>query len=309
MDVELRPFRLALRIPFRNLTERTGVLVRRGTRWAEFSPFADYPPHLRRRWFEATLEQLDAEQPKPVRDRIPINVTVPAIGPTEAHDLVTRARCTTAKVKVGDPDDEARVEAVRDALGPSGKLRIDVNARWDVDEAVRKLKTFDRYDLEYAEQPVPSLDEMRALRARIHVPLAVDESLRMAPDPDSVDFAGAADIAVLKVAPLGGIRRTLQLAERIGIPVVISSALESSVGMAAGIMCAALLPELDHACGLGTVSLFEDDLVDDPLIARDGWIEVRTPAVDEALVKKQELVGAEAERLSSWFSSEMERSG
>lgn len=309
MDLELRPFRLALRIPFRNLTERTGVLVRRGTKWAEFSPFADYPPHLRRRWFEATIEQLHTDQPRLMRDRIPINVTVPAIEPAAAHDLVTRSRCSTAKVKVGDPGDEARLEAVRDALGPSGKLRIDVNARWNVGEAVRKLKTFDRYDLEYAEQPVASLDEMRSLRARINVPLAVDESLRMAHDPRSVDIAGAADIAVLKVAPLGGIEHTLDVAERVDIPVVISSALETSVGMAAGVRCAGLLPVLDHACGLGTVSLFEDDLVDDPLVAKDGWIEVRTPVVDEALVDKHELIGPEAERLCGWFRSEMERHG
>lgn len=306
MDLALRPFRLPLRIPFRNLTERAGLLVRRGSRWAEFSPFADYPPHLRRRWYEATIEMLDEEQPEPLRNRVPINVTVPAIGPTEAHVLVTRSGCTTAKVKVGDADDEARVEAVRDALGPSGKLRIDVNAKWSVDEAVRKLKTLDRYDLEYAEQPVPGLDEMRELRSRVDVPIAVDESLRTATDPENVDIEGAADIAVLKVAPLGGIERTLQLAERVNIPVVISSALETSVGIAAGIMCAARLPELDLACGLGTVSLFEDDVVHDPFVARGGWIEVRTPTVDEALVERHELVGPEADRLCDWFRSEME---
>lgn len=309
MDLELRPFSLPLRHPFRNLTERTGLLVRRGAKWAEFSPFADYPSHLRRRWFAATLEQLDEDPSRPERDRVPINVTVPALGPAQAHDLVTRSGCSTAKVKVGDPDDEARVEAVRDALGPDGRLRIDVNARWDVDEAVRKLKALDRYNLEYAEQPVPSLDEMREVRARIDVPLAVDESLRTASDPESVDVAGAADVAVLKVAPLGGIDRTLRLAERLDMPVVISSALESSVGMEAGVRCAALLPELDHACGLGTVSLFEGDLVDDPLVARDGWMEVRTPTVNDELVEKHALVGPEAERLRDWFSSEMERHG
>lgn len=305
MDLELRPFRLPLRIPFRNLTERTGLLVRRGSRWAEFSPFADYPPHLRHRWFEATMEMLGEPLSEPLRDRVPINVTVPAIALAEAHTLVARSGCTTAKVKVGDADDEARVEAVRDALGPGGKLRIDVNATWNVDEAVRRLETLARYDLEYAEQPVGSLDEMRELRARVDVPIAVDESLRTAIDPESVDIEGAADIAVLKVAPLGGIERTLRLAERVNIPVVISSALETSVGMAAGVMCAARLPELDLACGLGTVSLFTDDVVHDPLVAEDGWIEVRTPTVDEVLVGRHELVGAEAERLCDWFNSEM----
>lgn len=308
MDLELRPFRLALRVPFRNLTERAGLLVRRGDRWAEFSPFADYPPHLRRRWFQATMEMLD-EQPRSLRDRIPINVTVPALTAQEAHDLVAGSGCTTAKVKVGDARDEERVEAVRDALGPAGKLRIDVNGTWTVDEAVAKLGVLGRYDLEYAEQPVVGLQEMRELRARVDVPLAVDESLRTAVDPESVDLTDVADVAVMKVAPLGGIGRTLRLAERMGIPVVISSALESSVGMAAGLACAARLPVLDHACGLGTVSLFDEDIVQDPLLQRDGAIEVRRPVVDEEALARHELTGPEAGRLRDWFITELDASG
>ncbi len=306
MDVELKPFRIPLSTSFRGLTQRTGLLVRRGSRWAEFSPFADYPPHLRRRWFEATMEALGDDHPAPLRDRIPINVTVPAIESAEAHALVAGSGCDTAKVKVGDADDEARVEAVRDALGPSGHLRIDVNGTWSVEAAVAKLTALSRYDLQYAEQPVETLDEMRRLRARVDVPLAVDESIRTAAVPEDVDVTGAADLAVLKVAPLGGIERTLRLAQRLGVPVVISSALESSVGMAAGILCAARLPELDLACGLGTVALFEDDLVHDPLIARDGWIQVRTPSVDEDALERRSLEGPDADRLRAWFTSEME---
>lgn len=308
MDLELRPFRLPLRIPFRNLTERTGLLVRKGRVWAEFSPFADYPPYLRRRWFEATMEML-GEQPPPLRDRIPVNVTVPALPPQEAHDLVAGSGCRTAKVKVGDPDDEERVEAVREALGPSGKLRIDVNGAWAVEDAAAKLGVLGRYDLEYAEQPVAGLEEMRELRARVDVPLAVDESLRTALDPGQLDLTGIADVAVLKVAPLGGIGRTLRLAERVGIPVVISSALESSVGMAAGLACAARLPALDYACGLGTVSLFEEDIVEDPLVECDGAIEVRSPVVDEQALEQQELTGPEADRLRDWFTTEIEANG
>lgn len=307
MELELRPFRLSLRVRFRNLTERAGLLVRRGDRWAEFSPFADYPPHLRRRWFEATMEML-IEPPPLVRDRIPVNVIVPMLPPHKARDVVAASGCTTAKVKVGDAHDEARVEAVRDALGPTGKLRIDVNGTWNVDEAVTKLGALGRYNLEYAEQPVASLQEMRELRLRTEVPLAVDESVRTAPDPEQLDLTEAADVAVLKVAPLGGIDRTLRLAERTGLPVVISSALESSVGMAAGLICAARLPVLDHACGLGTVSLFDDEIVRDPLVERNGMIEVRTPVVDEAALARHELTGSEAARLRRWFTDEMEAS-
>lgn len=294
-----------MRLPFRGLTERTGLLVRSGKRWAEFSPFADYPPHLRRRWFDSTMEQLTDDEHQALRERIPINVTVPAIDPAEAHALVSRSGCTTAKVKVGDPNDEARVAAVRDALGPDGKLRVDVNAMWSVDEAAAKLRDLARYDLQYAEQPVSGLDELRELKSRVDVPIAIDETLRTAVDPEQVDVAGAADVAVLKVAPLGGVERTLRLAERLGLPVVISSALETSVGMAAGIMCAARLPQLDLACGLGTVALFEDDLVGDPLIARAGWIDVRYPSVDEAALARHELTGPEADRLLGWFNDEM----
>lgn len=295
-----------MRVPFRGLMERTGLLVRQGSRWAEFSPFSDYPPHLRRRWFESTMEQLIEGEHDIVRDRIPINVTVPAIDPTEAHALVSRSGCSTAKVKVGDPNDEARVEAVRDALGPGGKLRVDVNATWSVDEATLKLTKLGRYDLQYAEQPVAGLDELRALRSRVDVPIAIDETLRTAIDPEDVDISGVADVAVLKVAPLGGIERTLRLAESLALPVVISSALETSVGMAAGIMCAARLPELDLACGLGTVALFEEDLVVDPLLERDGWISVGRPTIDEIALARHELVGPKADRLRRWFNDELE---
>lgn len=252
------------------------------------------------------MEQLEENEHQVFRDRIPINVTVPAVDPAEAHALVARSGCSTAKVKVGDANDEARVEAVRDALGPAGKLRIDVNATWSVDEAAAKLKSLARYDLQYAEQPVADLDELRALRALVDVPIAIDETLRTAERPDQVDITGAADVVVLKVAPLGGVERTLELADHLDLPVVISSALETSVGMAAGLMCAARLPELDLACGLGTVALFEDDLVADPLVESGGWIDVRHPSVDEAALARHELTGPEADRLLGWFNDEVE---
>lgn len=301
MDLELRPFGLKLKNRFRDLDVRTGLLVGSGGRWAEFSPFADYPKQLRERWARATLEALDEPWPAPVRNKVPVNVTVPAVAPELAHRIVRESRCGTAKVKVGDEGDEARVEAVRDALGASGRLRVDVNGRWDVDGAARMLSSLRRYDLEYAEQPVPTLDEMRSLRRRIDVPLAVDESLRTAADPLAVDITDAADVAVLKVAPLGGVRATIELAERLAVPIVISSALESSVGLAAGIACAAAIEDLRYACGLATAALFADDLVTEPFLPVDGAIEVRRPLVDEALLQRHALEGPEADRLRTWF--------
>ena len=301
MSLELRPFRLPLKDPFRGLDVRDGLLVGRNGTWAEFSPFADYPETLRRRWATATQEALDGLWPEPVRSLVPVNVTVPAVGPERAHRLVSESGCSTAKVKIGDDADEARVEAVRDALGPRGRLRVDVNARWDVEEAARKLASLRRYDLEYAEQPVATLDEMRMLRRKVDVPLAVDESLRTAEDPFAVDVSGAADVAVLKVAPLGGVRATMRLAASLPVPVVISSALESSVGLAAGIACAAAIEDLRYACGLATSALFTDDLVAEPLRPENGAIRVAVPEVDAERLERYALKGPEADRLVTWF--------
>lgn len=301
MAIELKPFCLPLRHRFRGLVQRTGLLVQRDGRWAEFSPFADYSPAQRTRWRAATWEALTEDSPSPRRATIPVNVIVAAVPADDAHRIVATSGCTTAKVKVGDAGDEARVEAVRDALGSTGRLRIDANAAWTVDEAARRLKVLARYDLEYAEQPVATLDEMRKLRRAVDVPLAVDEPLRRADEPAAVDLRGAADVAVLKVAPLGGVRETLRLAERIGLPVVISSALESSVGLASGVAAAAALDELPYASGLATGALLADDVVADPLVPENGELEVRVPRVDEAKLDALALSGPGADRLRTWF--------
>jgi len=214
-----------------------------------------------------------------------VNVTVPAVGPHVAHEIVARSQCRTAKVKVAEAgqteaDDVDRVAAVRDALGPSGKLRIDANGGWDVDQAARMLTRLAGYDLEYAEQPCPSLDELAELRKRVDVPLAADESIRKAEDPLAVRAAGAADIVVLKVAPLGGVRPALRVADECGLPVVVSSAVESSVGLAAGVALAAALPELTYDCGLATMSLLTGDVTADPLVPVGGLLPVRSAVVD-----------------------------
>lgn len=274
-----------LRTRFRGLTRRDGVLVRGDAGWGEFSPFWDYDDDAAVRWWRAAREAADEGWPDPVRTHVPVNVTVPAVDAETAHRLVTGSGgCRTAKVKVAEPGqpagaDEARLEAVRDALGPGGAIRVDANAAWDVDTAVARLAALDRAagGLEYAEQPVPGVDDLAALRRRTHVPIAADEAVRRSDDPLAVVRREAADVLVLKVQPLGGVRACLRLAEQAGLPVVVSSALESSVGLAAGIALAAALPELPYACGLATAALLADDLVDDPLLPRDGAIEVRRP--------------------------------
>ncbi|MGW0810391.1 o-succinylbenzoate synthase [Nonomuraea sp. NPDC002799] len=274
-----------MRTRFRGQTVREGVLLHGPAGWGEFSPFPEYGPRECARWLACAHEAAFEGWPEPVRDTIPVNATVPAVGAEQAHDLVRRSGCGTAKVKVAErgqnfDDDVARVEAVRDALGPAGRLRVDVNGAWSVDEAVRRLKLLDRYDLEYAEQPCATLEELAAVRRACDVPIAADESIRRAEDPLRVRAAEAADIAVVKVQPLGGVRNALRVVEACGLPAVVSSAVETSVGLAAGVALAAALPSLPYACGLGTMPLLAGDVVGDSLTPVDGRLAVRRPPVD-----------------------------
>lgn len=271
------PFRVALNMRFRRVTERSGVLLEGPCGWGEFSPFPEYPDEVAHRWWLAALEAATVSWPAPLRSGIPVNVTVPAVGADEAHALVVSSGCTTAKVKVAEGDDEARLEAVRDALGPAGKLRIDVNGAWDLDTAIDMIKRFARFDLEYVEQPCETVEDLAAVRRAVDVAIAADESIRLADDPMEVVRKEAADVAILKVQPLGGVLPALEVAERLGLPAVVSSALETSVGIAMGLHLAACLPELPYACGLGTVALLERDVVAEPLVPVDGVIELRRP--------------------------------
>jgi O-succinylbenzoate synthase len=278
----LRAFAIPMPVKFRGVTVREGALIQGPAGWGEFAPFAEYGPRESARWLASALESAFDGWPEPVRDRIPVNVTVPAVGPGQARAIVAASGCRTAKVKVAErgqseADDIERVEAVRDALGPDGKIRVDANGGWDVARALRMLRQLERFGLEYAEQPCATLDELAALRKRTDVPLAADESIRKADDPLAVRAAGAADIVVIKVAPLGGVRPALEIAAACGLPVVVSSAVESSIGLAAGVALAAALPELRYDCGLATMSLLAGDVSDDPLVAQDGMLAVRRP--------------------------------
>lgn len=282
-------YALPLRARFRGLTVREGVLLRGPAGWAEWSPFAEYTRPEIDAWALAAREAAVDGFPAPVRDRVPVNVTVPATDPATAHRIVSESGCTTAKVKVAErgqyfAEDVARVEAVRDALGPSGRLRIDVNGAWSVPDALSRLRLLSRFDLEYVEQPCAAVEDLARLRRElarrgIDVPVAADESIRRSGDPERVAALEAADIAVLKVQPLGGVRRCLELADSLGLPVVVSSALESSVGLRAGLALAAALPELPYACGLNTAALLERDVTDGPLVADGGSIAVRDVTV------------------------------
>lgn len=282
----LHVYSIPLRTRFRGIEVREGVLVRGPAGWGEFSPFLDYGPPVTERWWAAAEEAAQQGWPPPRRERIPVNVTVPAVGPDDAARIVQdSAGCRTAKVKVAErgqalAEDLERVAAVRAALGADGKIRVDANGAWDVDTAVTAIRALDRYTLEYVEQPCATLDELAAVRRRVDVPLAADESVRTAEDPLRIAGLAAADIVVLKVQPLGGVRRALEVAESCGLPVVVSSALETSVGIAAGLALAAALPELPYACGLATVQLLAADVCSQPLLPVDGALPVTRPEPD-----------------------------
>ena len=281
----LRAFAIPMRTKFRGITVRAGALIQGPAGWGEFSPFAEYGPRESARWLASAIESATTPWPAPVRDRVPVNVTVPAVGPERAAEIVVASGCRTAKVKVAERGqagsaDVDRVAAVRDALGPDGRIRVDANGGWDVPVAARMLRELNRYSLEYAEQPCATLDELAQLRRLVDIPVAADESIRKAEDPLRVRAAGAADIVMVKVQPLGGVRAALRVAEACGLPAVVSSAVDTSVGLAAGVALAAALPDLPYACGLGTMSLLTGDVTADPLAESGGELPVRRPTVD-----------------------------
>ena len=278
---------------FRGITERDGLLLHGPAGWTEFSPFWDYGAAESATWLRAALADAIEERPAPVRERVEVNATIPVLPAVLAHRIATVGGARTAKLKVADPgsslaEDAERLEAVRDAMGPDARLRIDANAAWTLEEALEALPVLERAagGLEYAEQPCASLEDLAALRRALDIPIAADESVRRAEDPLRVARAEAADLLVMKVQPLGGVRRCLELAEQAGLPVVVSSALESSVGLSAGLALAAALPELPHACGLATATLLTGDLVPEPLRATDGTLPVGRPEPAPELLER-----------------------
>ncbi|RNM16679.1 o-succinylbenzoate synthase [Nocardioides pocheonensis] len=291
---EAHVYSIPLTTRFRGIDVREGMLLRGDAGWGEFSPFLEYDAATARPWLAAAREAADQGWPEAVRSEVPVNVTVPACDPERAREIVLASNgCRTAKVKVAERgqavgEDEARLEAVRDALGADGLVRVDANGGWSVEDAVARIPLLDRAasGLEYVEQPVASVEDLAVVRRRVGVPIAADESIRRAEDPYRVRDLEAADVAVLKVQPLGGVRACLRIAEDIGLPVVVSSALETSVGIAAGVALAAALPELQHACGLATVQLLAGDVTDDPLLPTDGVLAVRRPDVDPGLLAR-----------------------
>ncbi|MFK3676552.1 o-succinylbenzoate synthase [Microbacterium sp. NPDC090218] len=291
---------------FRGVDVREALLFEGPEGWAEFSPFVEYEDAEAATWLAGAIDFAWREQPTPVRERIGVNATVPAIEAGRAAELLSRfAGCRTAKVKVAEPgqtlaDDVARVRAVREVMGPEGRIRVDANGAWNVDEAEHAVHALCEYDLEYVEQPCATVPELADLRKRVKymgIPVAADESVRKSTDPLAVARAGAADLLVIKAQPLGGITHALQIVTAAGLPVVVSSALDTAIGLSQGAALAAALPTLDYDCGLGTASLFLDDVAD--LRPVEGSIPAgRVTPYGEALTR----LAASDERREWWLA-------
>lgn len=292
---------------FRGITVREALVTQGPRGWTEFSPFIEYDDDEASAWLAAAIDFGWGEELEPVRASIGVNATVPAVPAEDVASVLARfPGCRTAKVKVAEPgqrlgDDLARVAAVRDAIGPEGRIRIDANTLWNVDEAEHAIHAFAPYDLEYVEQPCASVEELAEVRRRVKymgIPIAADESVRKASDPLAVARSGAADVLIVKAQPLGGIRAALEIIRLAGLPVVVSSAIDTSIGLAMGAMLAASVPRLDYDCGLGTAALLAADVTSEPLMPVAGEIPVRRVEADESLLAEH---AADSARREWWF--------
>lgn len=311
---------LPMRTRFRGQTSRDVMLIRGPAGWAEFGPFAEYGPEESSLWLQAAVQAAWAGLGVPVRHEVPVNATVPAVGPAEVEAVLSRygdpGSVPAVKIKVAEPGQSAEDDAARVAqvcrLLPGAGIRIDANGAWTMAEALHQLTRIADIAgeaFEYAEQPVAGIEPLAELRHALHakglpIRIAADEAVRKAEDPLRVAAVGAADLLVVKVPPLGGVARALEIVRRSGLPAVVSSALDTSVGLTAGLALAAQLPALPYACGLGTVSLFAGEVVSAPLIPRGGVIKVpvverasggvvvRSPEPDPVLLRQHRVTGA-----------------
>jgi len=273
-------FSVALRHPVMGVTSRSGYLIEGPAGWGECSPLASWSDAERQAAERSADEAATMPFPTALRDRVAVNAMVPRLPPDVAAALALSSGCATIKVKVGDAQSLDRVAAVRSACGPHVKIRLDANGAWDLETAIRMLAQLAVYDIELVEDPIATLEELATLRGRTALPVAAESCIRTTADARRLRQLGAADAIVLKPQRIGGVREALRAAEESGVPAIASSALETSVGLAAVVALAASLPDAPFAHGVGTALLLASDVVSDPLIPVDGWLTPRRPSVD-----------------------------
>jgi O-succinylbenzoate synthase len=275
----LRVVALPTTTNFRGVTFREVALIQGEYGWGEFSPFLEYDDAESAPWLACAIEAATTPKPQLFRTHVAVNGTIPATNDKKVMDelVASYPGVKTYKVKVGEnlSEDIVRLARIR-SLGRTVNIRIDVNGLWSVEQALTNLYAF--YEnvgpFEYVEQPCATLDELRELKSKIRIPLkiAVDEVIRKSVDPFALDLQGAADIVMLKVQPLGGIKRAHAIAEHHNLPVVVSSALESAVGINYGLILAASFETMNFDCGLGTGSLLAKNVAELPIV--DGKIAI-----------------------------------
>jgi o-succinylbenzoate synthase len=302
---------IPLRTKFRGLTERELLVFEGPNGWSEWAAFSEYQDEEAATWLQAAIEWGYETVPEPVRKQVPVNAILPAVPADEVAKVLGRAgKFSTVKIKVADPkqeiaDDIARILEVRN-LFPNVKLRLDANGVYAVPQALEMIAELDKnsIELEFFEQPVATIPELAELRVEIgkresKVRIAADESVRKSSDPLAVELAGAADLLVVKSAPLGGIATALAVANSSKLNICASSAMQSSIGLAAELHFASCLPELNYDAGLGTGFLFGGDLSSDRLIPENGILELRRPEINTSSL---EILKAEDHRFDWWIA-------
>lgn len=318
-------FSVPLRLQFRSSANRVGVVFQGTKGWGEFAPFENYDDELAGRWLAGALEMAFGQLPETMRSKVPVNAIVPDTDEITAYELVQSAAVnqgiSTIKVKVASPgqrlaDDIARVRAVRSALTDAGVseglIRLDANAGWSIEDALRSIPPLidAANGLDYVEQPCFTLAEVQQVRELLGVRIAVDEGLRLAEDLDVLAIQDAADVVVVKPIPLGGIARSLRIIDRLGIPAVVSGSMDTSIGLHSSIYLAACVPQLYGACGLGTGSLLALDLVSETEQPSRGTLPVsrQVPdsdclAIAHALTSKRDHDYWRERIVNAWYAS------
>ena len=276
---ELKVVSIPVKNNFRSVKNREIALFQGPEGWSEFSPFLEYSSAESAVWLKAAIEAATKPAPKPIRDLVEVNATLPNVKAQEVSSILKGFQgCTTVKIKINDfLNDHLILQEVLKVI-PKAKFRLDINGGWQLEEAVANLTNYEQEfsgQIDYVEQPCIDLADIKSLREKVNLKIAVDESIRKFLSSDLTKINEVADIAIIKWAPSGGISAALEIIEKIKLPVVISSALESSVGISHGVALASVVPNLYGACGLGTVSLLEGDVTSKPLIAEDGFIKHR----------------------------------
>jgi len=276
---ELKVVSIPVKNNFRSVKYREIALFQGPEGWSEFSPFLEYSSAESAVWLKAAIEAATKPAPKPIRDLVEVNATLPNVMAQEVSSILKGFQgCTTVKIKINDfLNDHLILQEVLKVM-PKAKFRLDINGGWQLEEAVANLANYEQEfpeQIDYVEQPCIDLADIKSLRGKINLKIAVDESIRKFLSSDLTKINEVADIAIIKWAPSGGITAALEIIEKIKLPVVISSALESSVGISHGVALASVVPNLYGACGLATVSLLEGDVTSKPLIAEDGFIKHR----------------------------------